>query len=101
MGRQQFDLRYGQSNVASSEEGWSLHTGVGVRALLGSAYFDIHTEDDEVVAFGARSDGFRISNLQSLDSLLGGGPSADWLGLVSPSGSDRRACGVGAEMKSG
>ena len=67
-------------------EGWSLHTGVGVRALLGSAYFDIHTEDDEVVAFGARSEGFKISNLQSLDSLLGGGPSANWLGLVSPSG---------------
>lgn len=67
-------------------EGWSLHTGIGVRALLGTAYFDIHTEDDEVVAFGARSDGFRISNLQSLDSLLGGGPSADWLGLISPSG---------------
>ena len=67
-------------------EGWSLHTGVGIRALLGSAYFDIHTQEDEVVAFGARSDGFKISNLQSLDSLLGGGPSADWLGLISPCG---------------
>lgn len=67
-------------------EGWSLHTGVGVRALLGTAYFDIHTEEGEVVAFGARSEGFKISNLQSLDSLLGGGASADWLGVISPAG---------------
>ena len=67
-------------------EGWSLHTGVGVRALLGTAYFDIHTEEGEVVAFGARSEGFKIANLQSLDSLLGGGPSADWLGVISPAG---------------
>lgn len=67
-------------------DGWTLHTGVGVRALLGTAYFDIHTEEGEVVAFGARSEGFRISNLQSLDSLLGGGPSVDWLGVLSPAG---------------
>ena len=39
-------------------DGWALHTGAGARILLGSAYFDIHSEGDSVVAFGARSAGF-------------------------------------------
>ena len=38
------------------------------------------------MAFGARSECLKISNLQSLDSLLVGGPSADWLGVISPAG---------------
>ena len=38
------------------------------------------------MAFGARSEGFKISNLQSLDSLMGGGPTADWLAVLSPAG---------------
>jgi len=70
----------------NAEEGWSLHTGLGLRALFGTSFFDIHTENGEVKAFGARSQGFQISDLQNLDSLIGGGPSVDWLSVVSPSG---------------
>ena len=67
-------------------DGWALHAGVGGRLLLGSSYFDVHTEDGSVVAFGARSDGFSIQNLQSLDSLVGGAPSLDWVSVLDPAG---------------
>ena len=67
-------------------DGWALHTGVGARMLLGSAYFDVHTEEGSVVAFGAGSDGFSFRNLLSLDSLFGGSSSTDWLRVLSPSG---------------
>ena len=70
----------------NATDGWALHTGIGARALMGTAFFDVHTEDGSVVAFGARSEGFKISNLQSLDSLMGGGPTADWLAVLSPAG---------------
>ena len=66
--------------------GWSLHTGVGGRLLLGTAYFDVRTEGDDVVAFGARSDGFSFASLQNADSLRGTGPSAAWASVLSPSG---------------
>ena len=67
-------------------DGWALHTGLGGRVLLGTSYFDVHTEDGSVVAFGARSDGFSIRNLQSLDSLFGSSPSAEWIRVLSPTG---------------
>lgn len=67
-------------------DGWALHTGLGARMLLGTSYFDVHTEEGHVVAFGARSDGFSIRNLQSLDSLIGGTPSAEWISVLSPTG---------------
>ena len=70
----------------NATDGWALHTGIGARAPMGTAFFDVHTEDGSVVAFGARSEGFKISNLQSLDSLMGGGPTADWLAVLSPAG---------------
>lgn len=66
--------------------GWSLHTGVGARMLLGTSFFDVHTEEGSVVAFGARSEGFSMQNFQNLDSLVGGTPSAEWISVLSPAG---------------
>jgi hypothetical protein len=66
--------------------GWSLHTGVGARVLLGTAYFDVHTEEGSVVAFGSRSQGFSLQNFQNLDSLIGSTPSSEWVSVISPSG---------------
>ena len=61
-----------------------LHTGVGARVLLGSAYFDIHSEGDSVVAFGARSAGFSWESIQRIGGLFDG--DAQWLNVLSPTG---------------
>ena len=67
-------------------DGWALHTGVGARILLGSAYFDIHSEGDSVVAFGARSAGFSWESIQRIGGLFDGDGGAQWLNVLSPTG---------------
>ena len=67
-------------------DGWALHTGVGARVLLGSAYFDIHSEGDSVVAFGARSAGFSWESVQRIGGLFDGNGGAQWLNVLSPTG---------------
>ena len=65
-------------------DGWALHTGVGARVLLGSAYFDIHSEGDSVVAFGARSRVFMGASSASAVCLMA--MEAQWLNVLSPTG---------------
>ena len=71
---------------AQREGGWELHTGVGARLILGSAYFDLQAEGDELQAFGARSEGLSWSSIQAFDSLRGTGLSLGWLDILSPAG---------------
>lgn len=71
---------------AQDDGGWELHTGVGARLVLGSAYFDLQAEGDELTAFGARSEGLSWSSIQAFDSLQGSGLSLGWLDILSPAG---------------
>ena len=66
---------------AQQEGGWELHTGVGARLILGSAYFDLQAEGDELQAFGARSEGLSWSSIQAFDSLRG--TDCPWVGWTS------------------
>ena len=58
----------------------------GCPGLLGSAYFDIHSEGDSVVAFGARSAGFSWESVQRIGGLFDGDGGAQWLNVLSPTG---------------
>ncbi len=49
-----------------SKRGWSIHTGVGARFLLGNGFFSLAQENGELNAFGAFSNGFQVAKLDSL-----------------------------------
>ena len=71
---------------AQDDGGWELHTGIGARLILGSAYFDLEAEGNDLKAFGARSEGLSWSSIQAFDSLRGSGLSLGWLDIFSPAG---------------
>jgi hypothetical protein len=52
-------------------EGWTLHTGVGGRLLLGNGYFSVNVEGGEADAFGAFSNGFGIPSMAEISSSNG------------------------------
>ncbi len=66
----------GISRMWGSREGWTLHTGVGGRLMLGSGYFSIDVDGDQMDAFGAFSNGFGVASLAELTD-----SSGTWEGL--------------------
>lgn len=59
--------------------GWSLHTGMGGRILLGRSYFDLSAEGGELTAFGARPTGLKALEILRLDSSMSGGQLGETL----------------------
>jgi hypothetical protein len=57
----------GLSKQWSTTRGWSIHTGIGGRFLLGNGYFNLTQENGQLDAFGAFSNGFNIAKLDSLN----------------------------------
>ncbi len=57
----------GVSKQWGTERGWSIHTGIGARLLLGNGYFSLASVDGQLDAFGAFSDGFNIAKLDSIN----------------------------------
>ena len=61
----------GISRMWGEREGWTLHTGVGGRLLLGNGYFSVNVEGGEADAFGAFSNGFGIPSMAEISSSNG------------------------------
>ncbi|MGA1374439.1 MAG: DUF5723 family protein, partial [Flavobacteriales bacterium] len=61
----------GISRMWGEREGWTLHTGVGGRLMLGNGYFSIDVEGDQMDAFGAFSNGLGVPSLAELSNATG------------------------------
>lgn len=66
----------GISRMWGERDGWTLHTGVGGRLMLGNGYFSIDVKEGTADAFGAFSNGFRIPSLSEV-----AGSNGTWDGL--------------------
>lgn len=61
----------GISRMWGERDGWTLHTGLGGRLLLGNGYFSIDVEGDQIDAFGAFSNGLGIPSMAELSTSTG------------------------------
>ena len=58
----------GISKEWGSKKGWTIHTGIGGKLLLGNGFFQLRDHNGELDAFGAFSNGLQIPQLDSLNS---------------------------------